>query len=330
MKDLTITDSPDKINGFRPKKYIKIAPLQLIGAPSRDNLISFTSGFELDPHIISLLLRNQSCLRTLTVITHPKYSSGLPGSNYVRGNLSELRSLVLRVHGTQCDTYDRLGIWFAHAPILIELIVDREPKLTNSFNGWKLSTDTPLLKLRRLCLRNLTFSDTTASVPSQIYIPSLRFLIIDTCSNTSTLLNAFTVAFKSSEDRSLDTFIHESLVKDDHVSTVEFLKTLKGVDHVELKSRVLHNSYLSFSTIFAQMGHTLRFLHIGNVEGTRYNTHVLNELCQVCPNLEVLSLTLVSMRQDIDELDESEDCQLTAQDMVTLAKTKLMDSLVCS
>ena len=303
--------------------------VELIAALPRDNLLSFASDIRHTSIAIGVLLRTQSRLRELTVCCEPTYPGGLLGPNYVRDNLSELRSLVLHVHGTQCDVSDRLGIWFAHAPLLEKLSVVGKPVCSNSFSGWKLSTDRPLLKLRRLYLCNLTFSDTTASLPSQLCLPSLRDLRIETCSNTPTLLNAFAAAFRSSEDQSLDIFTHRSMT-DGHVSTIEFLRTLKTIDHVELTSNIVHNSYFSVSTTFAQIGHTLRFLHIVNAVGTRYNTRTLNELCRVCPNLEVLSLTLVSMRQDVDDLDELQDYQLTAQDVVTVGKTKLMESLVCS
>lgn len=152
--------------------------MDFIAAPPRDNLLSFTSVFRFLPVAIGILLRNQSRLRELTVWPQPNYPGGLLGPNYVRGKLSELRSLVLNVHGTRCDASDRLGVWFAHAPLMIKLFVVGTPTISNSFSGWKLSTGTPLHKLRRLYLRDVTFSETTASVPSQLCLLSLRELLI--------------------------------------------------------------------------------------------------------------------------------------------------------
>jgi hypothetical protein len=330
IKNLSITRPIRKLT-IQYLRDFRIAFLSLLSALPRDNLISFASASGLDKEAIGVLLRTQSRLREMTIIPNPGVRNGLPGPNYVRDSLSELRSLRLGLGGTNCNPYDRLGTWFAQLSSLKELNLSgsRTTPDLHIFKGWTLPDGTPLLKLRHLRLRYVAFSTLIESLPKQLHLPSLNGLYIQACSNTSILLEALTAAYMSSEDNTLKDFSHKSVLGNDDMAAIAFLGSLKKAEAVVLKSDIA-SEYLPAPNTFAEMGHSLHCLHISmSSTGNHYNASEISSLCKTCPNLQVLCLDLVDIKNDINDIDTLQDFQFSAPNEVSGSQLILRDALVC-
>jgi hypothetical protein len=267
----------------------------------------------------------------LTITPNSGARNGLPGQNYVRDSLSELRSLKLGLGGTNFNSCERLGIWFVHLSSLKKLLLigsQATPDL-HVFKGWTLLSGTPLLKLRHLHLRNVAFSTLIESLPKQLDLPSLKGLYIRACSKTSILLEAFTAAYMSTEDNNLKKFEHVSVLGSDDVAAIKFLEFLKRAEVIVLRSNVA-NEFLPAPDTFAETGHSLHFLHVSiSSTGNHYSASELNGLCKSCPNLQVLCLDLFDINSDINGIDTFQDFKFSAQNGATDSHLILREALVC-
>jgi hypothetical protein len=330
IKNLNIARPIRKLT-YQDTRDFRIAFLSLLGALPRDNLVSFASASALDREAIGVLLRTQSRLRELTITPNSGARNGLPGLNYVRDSLSELRSLNLGLVGTNFNSYDRLGTWFGHSSSLkkLQLIGSQASPDLHIFKGWTLLSGTPLLKLRHLHLRNVAFSTLIESLPVQLDLPFLKGLYIQACSKTSILLEAFTAAYTTCKDNNLKKFEHRSVLGNDDMAAIKFLESLKRAEAIILRSNVA-NEFLPAPDTFAETGHSLHFLHVSiSSTGNHYSASELNGLCKSCPKLQVLCLDLVDINSDINGIDTFQDFKLSAQNGATDSQLTLRNALVC-
>jgi hypothetical protein len=330
IKNLNIVRPIRKLT-YQDTRDFRIAFLSLLGALPRDNLVSFASASVLDREAIGILLRTQSRLRELTITPNSGARNGLPGLNYARDSLSELRSLNLGLGGSNFNSYERLGSWFVHLSSLNKLLLigSQAPPDLHVFKGWTLLSGTPLLKLRHLHLRNVAFSTLIENLPKQLDLPSLKGLYIQGCSKTSILLEALTAAYTTCEDNNLRCFEHRSVLGNDDMAAIAFLGSLKRAEAIVLRSDVA-NEHLPPLDTFAETGHSLHFLHISiSSTGNHYSASELNGLCKSCPNLQVLCLHLADINSDINGIDTFQDFKLSAQNEVTDSQLALRDALVC-
>lgn len=318
IKNLTIADPKRKLTSQGTVSF-RINFLLLIGALPRDNLVLFTSGI-LGREAIGILLRTQSRLRGLEIGLK---RDGIPGLSYVRGNLSKLRSLELVLEGT--NPYNHLGTWFGHSYSLTALTIIgmyRLPSL-HDFRGWTLPSDTPLLKLRLLRLRNIAFTTLIESLPQQLYLPCLKELYIQACSNTAVLLEAFTAAYMSSEHSNLEIFEQKSMLGTDDMAAISFLGSLKTSGAVIPRS--------DFPSEYLLGPHdSLHFLNISNSStGNRYNASELNGICRICPNLQVICLDFVEINIAINDIESFQGFQLSTQHEARELQSAIRNTLVC-
>ena len=305
---------------------------RLFRAIKKNTLVSLFSDIELSSSTVSCLLGAQSNLQVLGLAKLPQSPNGLPGSQYIRNNLSQLSELSISVINAFSDHLP-LETWFAHSPSLRTLKICGSPGRRGGkevFNGWIISECAPPLELSHFELSYLCLNPRVNEIPARLHLPTLRILHIRKCKLASKLLLEFGTAYRSSKHKSLDEFVFRSRgEKDDSNYTERFLKRLDAVKVIKLSFDATNVEYLPPPSTFETIGHAIRVLHItSSFPGSHYNVDTLKCLCRMCPSVEVLCLDLVDISRDIDDLHEWQDFRLPAYSKVSTSLSVLRGSLV--
>lgn len=278
--------------------------LRLLGVLSRDSLVAFRcANFRLDQHTLGLLLRNQSHLTDLQFCVNEKKQAGLPGTNYVKGNLSRLQSITVRPVGGRHSTYKGLETWFFHLPMLRALAIEGMlPGARNDFAGWTLPVQTPLLRIVDLTLRGLRLLDTASRMDLLLDIPCLESLDIIACDNVEPLLRSFAKSFMQ-KGSALRAFlcIPRDLPEKVSKACEELFESVETLEKVVVgtcgecslpRITSLHRNSQSLQTLCL---HTAR-------AGISYSLPELGDLAVHCPNLLQLWLSVGDLRDTIDDM----------------------------
>ncbi|KAF9702013.1 hypothetical protein EKO04_000027 [Ascochyta lentis] len=304
--------------------------LRLLGALPRDTLATFRCSVPLSQHTVGLLLRTQSRLSDLGVSLARNEQIGLPGPNFVRGNLLCLRRLAITVTRASNSTYEGYGTWFSYTPILEDLRI--QGALFHGlhyFEGWTLPMKNTLLTLRRLFLDQLVLTPSVSGLSEQMHLPSLRELVLRQCRGTGALLDSFTTAFSKSENSALEMFEQADTKQlPDHVAATKLLKALKKLDVVILTNKSGLVDSLPDLTSLCEVGHTIRAAHISTSHETRYyNVDELRQLSAACPNMEMLCINLPDFHEDVINTEILDDFELSPGNGGSPARRELRISL---
>jgi hypothetical protein len=308
---------------------------RLFNAIPGHTLVSFLSHIELDRQTISALLSIQSNLQVLGLsrLEQSQNLKGLPGFRYIRNNLWNLRELTISVINAFSGSHLPLETWFSHSPSLraLKICGASIPRGGREvFAGWMVSENTLSLNISHLELSYLSLTPGIKNLPARLHLPTLRILHIRKCYLASDLLYAFGTAYRSSAHRRLDEFVFKSRGQEkDFNQNERFLRRLGAVKVVKLSYDALSLEYLPPPSTFETIGHAIRVLHItSSFIGNRYKVDTLENLCKMCPGVEVLCLDLVDISREIDDMDESQDFRLPAYSKVSSSLIVLRNSLV--
>lgn len=305
LKSLTITTRSRDLDS---QKDASTSLLRLLVAIPPDNLASFVcTQFRISRHVAGSLIRLQSKLSVLSICVDDPTSAGIPGTDYVTGNLSKLHTIAIHSVGDDIKTYEGYRQWFPHMPGLRDLAVKGQMRATrNDFSGWVPHPSAPLLRLRSIILVNLRLLESSESMSSLTNLNFLKMLEFRKCQNVAPLLTSLARAFE--ENGSVLThflcsarqFPNEAVVACQRlfrsVTTLIWIDIC--VDHANalpsiesLESNFESLELLAWSTIDSGKGFALSELEL---------------LTRQCPRLEQLYVGLGDLRGSIDTIDASE------------------------
>lgn len=309
IKELTISNPDQRTLDPQLRSQAASNLLAILGALPRDTLISFRSAFfRLDQNILGILLRNQKRLISLVVALNQNNQDGLPGLNYIRGNLTMMRDITIYVTGSHSQTYRGLADWFPHALGLRILSIRGRLAAPNQFDGWTLPAGAPLIKLSKLYLKDLHLSDSTGSVATLLQLPCLKDLSFHNCINTGPLLRSFVRRYKEISSCALESFTYDAtkVPEDDCKAAQELLESVEGLKCIAWGAT--EGKQLKVGSL-ERTGKTLLCLDLWGFDHEAVcSARGLEHLVTSCPNLRVLRLSLGNLSQVVDSLGTLEPC----------------------
>lgn len=318
LKDLTITTRsmpPDTLMAREATTNL----LRLLGALPRDNLTAFRCPrFSLDPSIVGLLLRTQSHLNALHFCLNEKQSAEVPGTTYVKGNLSTLQAITVRPAGSQLNTYRGFVGWFPHVPVLQRLVIKGiSPDSLNDFAGWALPAQAPMLRLRSIDFIDLRLLDSASGMAFLIDVSCLQKLKITDCENLEALLQFLAMRFKH-HGSTLKVFsiVLEKFSEAASKACEGLLEAVVSLEHVEVGA--FDGSGLPRISSLIGNAQSLRELQLYKaLVDSSHSSDELEILATRFQSLQRLGINVGDLRGIIDTLDvlETFDIQ-TLQDYV--------------
>lgn len=284
--------------------------LLLLSVLPRDSITKFVClNYALDKGQLGVLLRTQTRLEYIAVQPSTNIG-GIPGANYVRGTISRLRTLDVQVRGSHHQIYANYVSWFAHAPQLyVMFITGRLHSEPNLFEAWTFPKQMPLLRLRRLVLRNLHLTNSANNIVGCLHLPTLQYLTVQRCQNTQSTLKALSTSFKKTSNTSLREFrlyCTENILK----ALEEFLDTSKGLKVIMLS--LWKSGRLPKLQSLQGCGKTLQTVAIYHRnQDQHYSAEDLEEMVRSCPNIKILAIGLRDLESTINGMHTLEPLHLS-------------------
>ncbi|KAF1938841.1 hypothetical protein EJ02DRAFT_514242 [Clathrospora elynae] len=291
----------DSIRNLRlSPTYDHNALSRLFSVLPRACLIELSAHDWVEKNTLGACLRTQPKLKKLYVPTsHQNSPCGPPDAAYTAHSLKELQELTMTVHGHSPNSYEGYLAWFPHLSELRNLKIQGgfRPNTRNHLSSWDMPVGTQPLKLYRLSISGVVLPETPATFIDSLQLDLLTVLQVWSCCNPGPLMRGLSQKFIELGHSSLKALDHFSERQAGNRGTEELLDSVDGLKRVYVTTR---QGPLVAMSCLTRQGLSLRLLKVSATGGPSntsqsYSSLDFESLAASCPNIELLSIGLVSL-----------------------------------